>query len=158
MIRVLLLALAALFLASPALAIDFPPQSGRVIDRADLLTSSQEGVLTRELAALEQRTGDHVVIVTLSSIAGQPIQAYGRALFDHWGIRNNGALIIVALRDYQMRIEVGSGLSAVLTDAAAQRIIDRDMVPALRRDAWYEAIHESELSVVRLLVAQPVRR
>ena len=162
MIRVLLLALAALFLASPALAIDFPPRSGRVVDRADLLTSSQEGVLTRELAELESRTGDQLVIVTLSSIAGQPIGPYARALGNRWNLgqpgRNNGVLILVVVRDNQVRIEVGSGLGEIVTEAAAQRIIDRDMLPGLRRDDWYQAIHETERSVVRLLLAQPVRQ
>jgi uncharacterized protein len=157
MIRTLFAAIAFLF-AAPALAVDFPPLTGRVVDRADMLTARQEAILTRELAALETRTGDQLVIVTVPNSSGQPIAAYGRALLDHWGIRSNGALIMIVQRDNQVRIEVGSGLSDILTDAAAQRIIDRDIVPALRRDDWYEAIHESELSVVRLLVAQPVRR
>jgi len=156
MIRALILALAALFLASPALAVDFPPLTGRVVDRADLLTASQEGVLTRELAALEQRTGDHVVIVTLSSIGGRPIQAYGRALFDHWALGEHGILVLVVLYDNQVRFEIGSGLSEIVTDAAAQRIIDRDLLPGLRGSDFYTAIHEAERSLARLLPAQPV--
>ena len=162
MIRAILLALAALFLATPAMAVDFPPLSGRVVDRADLLTSSQEGVVTRELAALEQRTGDQVVIVTLSSIGSQPIAAYGRALFDHWGLgrhgHDNGVLILIVMYDNQVRIEVGSGLGTILTDAAVQRIVERDILPGLRGSDYYTAIHEAERSVVRLLLAQPVRQ
>ena len=161
MIRRLVLALAALVLASPALAVDVPPLSGRVVDRADLLTSSQEGVLTRELAALEQRTGDQVVIVTLSSIGSRPIVAYGRELFDHWGLgheHNNGVLILIVMYDNQVRIEVGSGLGEILTDPAVQRIIERDILPGLRGSDYYTAIHEAERSVVRLLTTNSVRQ
>jgi uncharacterized protein len=161
MIRAILLALAALFVASPAMAVDFPPLTGRVVDRADLLTASQEGVLTRELTALEQRTGDQVVIVTLSSIGSRPIVAYGRELFDHWGLgheHNNGVLILIVMYDNQVRIEVGSGLGGILTDPAVQRIIERDILPGLRGSDYYTAIHEAERSVARLLLAQPVRQ
>jgi len=161
MIRNFLVAIAFLLLAAPAMAVDFPPLTGRVVDRADMLTGSQEAVLTRELAALEGRTGDQLVIVTLRNLANQPIAAYGRALFDHWGVGqpgNKGVLIMILPRDGQVRIEVGSGLAEIVPDPAAQRIINRDMLPALSRSDWYGAIHEGELSVIRLLTANPVRR
>jgi uncharacterized protein len=152
----------ALLFATPALAVDFPPLTGRVVDRADMLTAAQEAILTRELAALEGRAGDQLVIVTLQNLSNQPIAAYSRALFDHWGIgqpgRNNGVLIIILPRTGQVRIEVGTGLADVLPDPAAQRIINRDMLPALSRSDWYGAIHEGELSVIRLLAADPVQR
>ena len=127
-----------------------------------MLTAAQEGTLTRELAALEGRTGDHVVIVTLQNLSNQPIAVYSRALLDHWRAGQpglaNGVLIILLPRDNRVRIEVGSGLADVVTDAAAQRIIDRDILPALSRSDWYGAIHEGALSVIRLLDAAPVRR
>ena len=82
-----------LILASPALASEpkFPPLTGRVVDDAAVLNASTRGELARMLAEHERATGEQVVVVTLDSLQGYPIEEYGYQLGRHWGIGQKGA-------------------------------------------------------------------
>ena len=138
--RVLLLVLGlALGLVGTAPAIaapTFPPLTGRVVDNAHVLSAGTKADLTAKLAALEQKTGDQVVVVTLPSLQGYEIEDYGYQLGRAWGIgqkgKNTGALLIVAPGERKVRIEVGYGLEGVLTDALTSVILQQAVLPKFR--------------------------
>src|SRR5580698_5857708 len=139
MIRSLIaLALTAFVLAAaPARAAPtFPPLTGRVVDDAHVLSAQTQADLTSKLAALEQKTGDQVVVVTLPSLQGYEIEDYGYQLGRAWGIgekgKNNGAILIVAPTEHKVRIEVGYGLEPVLTDALTSVILQSQVLPKFR--------------------------
>ena len=120
----------------PAPALTFPALSGRVVDDAGLLPAADREALTRSLAALEAKTNDQLVVVTLRTLQGRPIEEYGYQLGRAWGIgqkgKDNGALLIVAAADRKVRIEVGYGLEGTLTDAATRIIIEDMILPRFR--------------------------
>jgi uncharacterized protein len=130
------LSLLLLLVTATAVAYNFTPLSGRVVDQAGLLSASAEAELSAQLAAHEQKTTNQVVVVTLNSLEGDAIEEYGVALGRHWGIgqkeRDNGVLLLVAPNERRMRIEVGYGLEGTLTDAISSVIIDRRLRPAFR--------------------------
>ncbi len=115
---------------------EFPQLTGRVVDQAGLLDAGTRASLTDKLEALEKQTTDQLVVVTLKSLKGETIETYGYQLGRHWGIgqkeKNNGALLIVAVEERKVRIEVGYGLEGVLTDALTKLIIDSAIVPRFR--------------------------
>ena len=139
-LRALLVVLAfacGLIGAAPASAAPtFPPLTGRVVDDAHVLSPQTQADLTAKLAALEQKTGDQVVVVTLPSLQGYEIEDYGYQLGRAWGIgqkgKNNGALLIVAPNERKVRIEVGYGLEPVLTDALTSVILQQAVLPKFR--------------------------
>ena len=100
-------------LAASALAAgpEFPPLSGRVVDRADMLNSSSEQRLTNLLQTHEKEPTNQVVVVMLPDLQGYPIEEFGYLLGRTWGIgqaeRDNGVLPIVAQQERQVRMEVG---------------------------------------------------
>src|SRR6516164_2497651 len=124
--------------ASPTWAAlpDFPQLTGRVVDQAQILTPPTRRSLTEMLAQCEQATGRQVVVVTLESLQGYPIEDFGYQLGRKWGIgqkgKNTGALLIVAPNERKVRIEVGYGLEGTLTDAASRTIIESSIIPRLR--------------------------
>lgn len=132
-------ALAALLLFALAAAAEprFPALTGRVVDEAGLLSPAAREGLAERLAVHEQATRQQVVVVTLASLQGYPIEDFGYQLGRHWGIgekeKDTGALLIVAPRERQVRIEVGYGLEERLTDAVSRAIIEQDILPAFRR-------------------------
>jgi len=136
----------------------FPELTGRVVDLSDVLTPDQEASLTAELAALENRTTDQVVIATLPSIDGRTIEDYSRELGNHWGVgqddKDNGVLIVVAVAERKVRIQVGYGLEAILTNARAAEIIEQDILPQFREGHPYEGIQAGARSVIATLIAQ----
>jgi uncharacterized protein len=114
----------------------FPALTGRVVDDAGLLSPEDRKALTAELKALEDKSSDQLVVVTLPSLQGYPIEDYGYQLGRHWGIGtaelNNGVLLIVAPNERKVRIEVGYGLEPILTDALTKIIIENGILPRFR--------------------------
>jgi uncharacterized protein len=128
----LLLVVPAAGRAQPAV----PPLTGRVVDRAEVLSPATEGQLTALLEAHEQATTNQVVVLTIPSLEGSTVEEVANAVFNAWGLgqagRDNGVLLLVAHDDRELRIEVGYGLEGALTDAEAGRIIRHVIVPRFR--------------------------
>ncbi|MGD1028213.1 TPM domain-containing protein [Candidatus Binatus soli] len=150
-----------LILASPALASEpkFPPLTGRVVDDAGVLNVHTRGQLTGMLAAHERATGEQVVVVTLDSLQGYPIEDYGYQLGRHWGIgqkgSNTGALLIVAPKEHKVRIEVGYGLEGELTDAITRTIIDNYILPSFKRGDYNAGVLAGATSMLQVLGGNP---
>jgi len=127
---------ALLLLVAAAAALNFPQLTGRVVDQAGILDPATREELTGKLAALEQKTTDQFVVVTLKSLQGTTIEDFGVQLGRHWGIgqkgKNNGVLLIVAPNERKVRIEVGYGLEGTLTDAVSKLIIENAIIPRFR--------------------------
>ena len=130
---------ALLLLAVSAVAAEpnFPVLSGRVVDDAGVLDAGTIQNLTGMLEKHEQATGEQVVVVTLKSLGGYPIEDFGYQLGRYWGIgqkgKNTGAMLIVVPSERKVRIEVGYGLEGKLTDAISRAIIEGVIVPNFRR-------------------------
>jgi uncharacterized protein len=131
--------LLALFaLASPASAQTFPQLTGRVVDDAHILTPDQVQDLTSKSAALEGAKGAQLVVATVPSLQGYPIEDYGYRLGRAWGIgqkgKDNGVILLVAPTEHKVRIEVGYGATAYLTDAMSGLIIREDILPHFKQN------------------------
>lgn len=134
---------------------EFPELTGRVVDRAELLSPAVESRLTKMLEAHEQASTEQVVVVTLANLQGLPIADYGYQLGRHWGIgqkgEDNGALLIVAQDERKVRIEVGYGLEGRLTDADASVIINRIITPAFRQGDFEAGIVNGAAAMIKVL-------
>ena len=134
--RLALTVFLTLLLLLPALALDFPALTGRVVDDANILDPQARAVLTDKLAALEAKTTDQLVVVTLKSLQGTSVEDFGVELGRRWQIgqkgKNNGVLLIVAPNERKVRIEVGYGLEGALTDAVSRLIIENAITPRFR--------------------------
>ncbi|GAB3370681.1 TPM domain-containing protein [Spongiibacter taiwanensis] len=150
-----LLALLLFFAASAHAAPDFPKLSGRVVDNADMLSIATEREVSKKLAAHEQATGNQVAVVTLKDLQGETIEDYGYQLGRHWGIgqkdKDNGALLIVAKQEREIRIEVGYGLEGQLTDAVSAQIIFQIISPAFRQGQFDTGIRQGVDAMLEVL-------
>lgn len=153
-------ALAVLTSVSPAFA--YPAADGYVVDAAGMISDATEAQLEQELADYEQRTTDEVAVTVVANLEGQSIDAYANGLFNAWGIgqaeRNNGALLVIAMAERGVRIEVGDGLRDRLTDAVAQSIVDAEVTPRLRSGDIDGAVNAGAIGIRRALdddVRQP---
>jgi uncharacterized protein len=139
------------FSGAAALAQDFPSPRGFVSDYAFLLSSEAIGDLEARLARLEREMSAEVAIVTVETLDGYSIEEYSVGLFENWGIgketNDNGVLFIVAYDESEVRIEVGYGLEAILTDGRAGRILDRDVIPSFRHFEFEEGILAAAASI-----------
>jgi uncharacterized protein len=146
-----LLAIAVVQAAEP----QFPPLTGRVNDRAGLLSERDESELEAALARFEAETTNQIVVVTVESLQGLPIEDYGYQLGRHWGIgqegKDNGALLIVAPEEREMRIEVGYGLEGELTDAQSRTIIETRILPHFRQGDFTAGVKAGVAGMIETL-------
>lgn len=115
-----------------------------VNDYANLLSTDVEQYIISTNKTLNSQTGAQIVVVTVKNLEGQSLEEYATALFRKFGIgdktKNNGVLMLLALEERQMRIEVGYGLEGVLTDGKTGRIQDEYIIPYLKDNNWNEGI------------------
>ncbi|WP_295557896.1 TPM domain-containing protein [uncultured Hyphomicrobium sp.] len=134
-----LIALAATVLACGCsfAAPNFPQLTGQVVDTANLLSAEDRASIDAELKALEAKSSDQLVVVTVPTLDGYAIEDYGYQLGRHWGIgqkdKDNGVLLIVAPNERKVRIEVGRGLEPIVTDLMSKIIIENAILPEFRR-------------------------
>ncbi len=134
------LLLVAALVAAPATAQTFPKFTGLVVDAAGVLPEATRADLTTKLEALQRDTHRQFVVATIPDLQGYPIEEYGYKLGRQWGVGlrdvNNGIILFIAPREPAghrgPRIEVGTGLEGVVTDALASVVINQDMIPKLR--------------------------
>lgn len=112
------------------------PRATYVIDGARVF--SKQGIidLNARLAELNVSAGPQVVVMTVPDLGGAQIGDYALRIVKQWGIgdadRKDGVLLLIAPNQRKVRIEVGAGLTAVLSDAEAKRIIEDEMMPHFR--------------------------
>jgi uncharacterized protein len=92
--------------------------------------------IEEELRKLEEDTGAQVAVLTIPSLDGESLEEYALRVAETWklgrGKFDDGALVLIARDDRQMRIEVGYGLEPSITDATSRRILDEMMRPRFR--------------------------
>jgi len=117
-------------------SIDVPPLKGRVNDYAEMLSAGTEQGITAKLADLELKESTQIAVLTVPSIEDEPMEAFSLRVAEKWEIgqkeRDNGAILVIARDERQIRIEVGYGLEGRLTDLISGRIIRNVITPAFR--------------------------
>lgn len=145
----------ALFFALSSFALAFTSPgnpTGYVNDFASVLSPEQKTTLETTLKAFNASTSNEIAIVTIKSLDGDYIEHYAEQLFKLWGIgdekKDNGVLLLIAVDDHQMRIEVGYGLEGVLTDAIASSIIRNDLTPAFKQNDFFGGINKAVNNII----------
>ena len=144
--RVAFAALAAccIALATPAFALDVPDMAGPVNDRALVMSESERAELTSYLSDVNAQTGVQIAVLTVKSLEGEAIESYSMKVAEKWKLgqadKDNGALLVVAIDDRALRIEVGYGLEPTLTDAKSGLIIRNKIVPWFKSGNYGEGI------------------
>ncbi len=135
----------------------YPKLTGRVVDDANLLSSADRAALEAELAAFEAKTSDQIVVATVRSLNGYPIDDYGVGLARLWGLgqqgKDNGVLILVAPTERKVRIDVGRRLEPLLPDGKVGTIIRSNILPVFRRGDFPGGIKAGIAAVQAALTA-----
>lgn len=133
-----------------------PPSPPKLVnDLAGTMNQMQVNQLESMLVAYNDSTSTQITIVTIPSLEGNEIADYANRLYEKWGIgqkgKNNGLLILVAVNEREVRMEVGYGLEDRLTDALSRRIIEQDMLPDFRSGDYASGLAKASRSVILVL-------
>ena len=112
----------------------------RVHDDAHVLKQETIDALEQRLKVYEDSTSNQIAILTTQSLEGEVLEEYSLKVAEAWKLgkenKDNGVLLLIAVDDHKMRIEVGHGLEGVLTDAHSNRIIRNEMTPNFRKSDY----------------------
>jgi uncharacterized protein len=118
-----------------------PSLSAPVNDFAHVIDADAARQIDTRIRALQAASGDVVVVATVPTF--EPfgsIEEYAVKLFEQAKIgqrdKDNGALVLVAVKEHRVRIEVGYGLEEFVTDGFAGDTIRQTMLPAFRRNDY----------------------
>ena len=138
-----------------AAATSFPPPTGYVNDFAQVLDPSTRAALEQRLAAYDRTTGNQIAIAIFNNLGGQPIEDFTVRLEEAWKVgkrgKDNGVLLVVALQERQVRIEVGYGLEGKITDADAGAIIRDIIAPAFRAGQYGQGLDAAVTQIMHLI-------
>lgn len=131
----------------------FPKVTSWVNDYAGVLTSTEKQELDKLLEEFETATSNQVFVAIMQNLPSDfTLEEYVNELFERWqpgqkGV-DNGVLLAVFLNDRKLRIEVGYGLEAYLTDAACKLIITYDIVPAFQQQQYFQGLKNGLTSIL----------
>ena len=145
------IALTAVMLSAPLFAASVPALKGRVNDYAKIIRESDEREIEEYLAGLEESTGIQIVVLTMPSLEGEDIASFGIKVADKWQLgdkeKDNGALLLVAYAEHDLRIEVGDGLEGSLTDAKCGLILRNVIVPEFKNGNYSAGIKKGVMNM-----------
>ncbi|MCP6727368.1 MAG: TPM domain-containing protein [Patescibacteria group bacterium] len=121
-----------------------PEPTNYAVDAAGVLTTEQLNNLNELLKSYSEGYGQEIAIVIVKSTKPLEMEQYSIKLAEKWKVGNakldNGAIIVLATEDREVRLEIGYGLEENIPDSKAGRIIDDKMIPYLKSADWYNAV------------------
>ena len=137
----------SLFVTSTVTALevpDAPKLTSPIVDKANVLSISEYKTLTEKINNLHKEKSLELGILIISSLEDESLEGYSLKVARKWGIgeknKSNGALILIAIKEHKIRIEVGRGLEEFITDAEAGRIIRNLMAPEFQKNHYASGI------------------
>jgi uncharacterized protein len=154
------LALLALIVGAWARAEVPVPPVARVTDQTGTLSREQIMTLESRLASFEKEKGSQIAVLIIPTAKPETIEQYALRIAETWKLGrkgvDDGALLLVAKNDRELRIEVGYGLEGALPDAIAKRIIAEIIVPRFREGDFYGGIQAGVERMISVIEGEPL--
>lgn len=134
---ILLLLLPAGAIAAPN---EIPDPVGDIYvqDFANVLSENEEIQLKNIGRSIDDQTTSQIAVLTVDSIGESSIEEYSVEAYRKFGLgteeNDNGVLLVIAMQEKKIRIEVGYGLEGTIPDGKSGRILDEYAIPHLQND------------------------
>jgi uncharacterized protein len=135
----------------PIFSLDVPPLQGRVMDSQGYTSESFRQNLETLLLNHEVKTSNQIAVLIIPSLQGEVLEEYSLKVAETWKLgqkkKDNGVLLLIAIEDRKMRIEVGYGLEGDLPDVICRRILDFKMKPKFKNEDYEGGIQDGVSSI-----------
>ncbi|MEY3237355.1 MAG: hypothetical protein RI883_1456 [Bacteroidota bacterium] len=124
----------------------------------DFLSSSEAQQLEIDLVAFAEQTSNQIVVIVIDDLAGYEPVEYAAKIGDKWKIGNekedNGIVILIkptgGKGERKTFIATGRGLEGAIPDYTCNEIVNNELLPNFKNEAYYEGI-TSALKVLKAL-------
>lgn len=128
-----------------------------VIDQAGALSSAQTASLNKKLHQWQAQNIMQGAVVIVDSTDGEDTFHYALSIAERWQLgsaeRDNGLLMLIAIKDRQLQILTGYGLEGALPDISVKRIIRDNITPAFKANNHFQGIEQGLNAIVGQLTA-----
>ena len=135
--------------------LEVPALKSRVNDYAGLLSPTTKRQLETILRDLDQTDSTQIVVLTIRSLEGDSIEDFSMRVVESWQVGqkglDNGALLIISIKDRRIRIEVGYGLEGTLTDLIAGRIIRNVIAPQFKAGNFDQGVIDGVQGMIQVV-------
>jgi uncharacterized protein len=123
-----------------------------VTDKAGLLSETERNELAVKLDEYAKTTSNQILVVTIPSLENDDLNGFTEKLFElnkpgQKG-KDNGSILLVALKEHKVRLEVGYGLEGVLPDGKAGAIIKDQITPFFKDNDYYGGLSSGINAVI----------
>ena len=129
-----------------------------VMDYAGVLTPERKAALVEAIKAGTASNGAQLVVMSLPSLKGGEIGDFAVKLFEQWEIgekgKDNGVLLLLALEERQVDIEVGYGFEGALPDAVCGRIRDQTIIPHCKEGDYAAALEDGTAALLKVMAGE----
>ena len=154
-IKFLSIILLVFVFASSGFALSVPKLTNPIVDNASLISDGVELNLNQQLMDLSDSTGAQLAILTIPTLEGEVLESYSMKVVEDWKLgsaeKDTGVLLLIALEERSIRIEVGYGLEGVLTDTRCGLIIRNVIAPEFRNGNYQAGIVNAINNIVGLV-------
>jgi len=134
----LLLTLLTSLWAPATFALEVPKLTSPVVDNAGVLSRAEQQKIAHSLLQFKQQYGPQLQVLIIPQLDDETIESFSIKVVDKWQLgsakKDDGVLLLIAIEDRLMRIEVGQGLEGDLPDALAGRIIQQGIRPYFKNN------------------------
>ena len=143
-LKKLVIILGAFLSLSASYALQVPSLTGRVVDNARIISNHDRQEIESYLENVENQTGAQIAVLTIRSLEGESLEGFSMKVAEKWQLgqkdKDNGVLLLIALKERKIRIETGYGVEGSLTDTKCGLIIRNVMAPQFRNGNYSEGI------------------
>lgn len=133
-------------------AVTYPKPTAYINDFAQIMSPETKNQIEGWAIELKQKTDVELAIAVMPDIGGMDENSYAVDLWKAWKIgnaRDEGVLILVAVAERRIKIEVGYGSEAYLTDAYSGDVFRnmRELLPK-GSEQWDQALMQGSLMLL----------
>ena len=143
------------FLATSVFSLSVPSLTAPIVDNANLISDGVEQNINNQLEELSNSTGIQLAVLTIPTLEGEALESYSMKVAEKWKLgsaeKDTGVLLLIALEERSIRIEVGYGLEGVLTDTKCGLIIRNVIAPEFRNGNYQAGIVNAVNNMVGLV-------
>lgn len=145
-----------IFIAFSSFADDVPSYSSYVNDYAGVISEKDKSSMEEVAKEVEEKTGAQIAVLTVKSMSPYTsIDEFGMAVAEKWKVgekdKDTGIILILAMEERKVRIEVGYGLEGIINDAKAGRILDNTMMPYFRGGDFGAGLRRGVLKIADII-------
>lgn len=160
-LRVVFVFILAVVSSSAFAQLTVPEHGGYwVHDDAQVLSAQARAELEATLKAERDATSNQIAVLIIPSLEGEDISAFGIRVADAWKLgtkdNDNGVILLIAIKERKVRIEVGQGLEGALTDALSSRINRNEIAPHFRQGDYEGGVKAGVTAIIQAIKGQYV--